>query len=173
MGCCKCCCVVLVVAVLIVAGSMGLFTAFFPYPSHASCQVDWVFGKDCNTVKNRLIHQMKLWSSDQCSAKQQCRYEYLGEEGDTIRGLHTTPIMSYVDKLNFTLTDGSGDTCQVKAFSESTASYAVIDFGVNYCNLRNLVIGSRLDENDAKYKENSTNAVCTMYSIAHCNLYTE
>ncbi|KAG0715514.1 hypothetical protein GWK47_001300 [Chionoecetes opilio] len=157
---------------LVVAASLGLFSAFFPYPSHASCQVDWVFGKECYTVKDRLIKQMELWSSDQCSAKQQCRYKYEGEKGDTILGSHTTPVLSFVDNLNFTLTDVSSGTCKVKAFSESGASYAVIDFGGNYCNLRNLVIGSKLDENDEKYKENSTNSVCTMYSIAHCNLYT-
>ncbi|XP_050726604.1 uncharacterized protein LOC127003711 [Eriocheir sinensis] len=170
MGCCKWCCVLLVVTFLVVAGSMGLFTAFFPYPSHASCHVDWIFGKECYIVKDRLIQQMKLWSSDQCSAKQHCNYKYV--EGNTIQGNHTTPVMSYVDKLNFTLTDASDGTCLVKAYSESTASYAVIDFGVNYCNLRNLVVGSKLDENDPKYQENSTNSQCTMYSIAHCNIYT-
>lgn len=172
MGGCKCCCVLLLVTILIIAGSLGLFSAFFPYPSHASCRVDWVFGKSCTTVKSTLISQIKLWSTSDCSGKQQCKYEYLGEEGPTIRGLHVTPVMSFVDKFNFTLTDGSDGNCYAKAASESTASYAVIDFGANYCNLRNLVIGSDLDENDRFYKENSTNSVCTMYSIAHCNLYS-
>lgn len=40
--------------------------------------------------------------------------QYLGEDGDTIRAIHTTPIMSYEDKMNFTFTDASGGTCQVK-----------------------------------------------------------
>lgn len=39
--------------------------------------------------------------------------QYLGEEGDTIRGIHTTPVLNYVDKINFTLADSSG-TCQVQ-----------------------------------------------------------
>ncbi|KAG7169251.1 uncharacterized protein LOC121866052 isoform X3 [Homarus americanus] len=172
MGCCKCCCFTLLVIIIIVAISSGLLTAFFPYPSHASCRVDWIFGKPCSDVKSTLISQMKAWSHDDCSLKQQCNYEYLGEEGSTIRGLHVTPWISFVDKINFTFNAASGGNCYVQAASESAAAYAVIDFGVNYCNLRNLVIGSKLDENDSSYKENSTNAVCTMYSIAHCNLYT-
>lgn len=43
-----------------------------------------------------------------------CIFQYLGEEGPTIRGLHTTPLMSFVDTFNFTLTDGSGGLCYVK-----------------------------------------------------------
>lgn len=172
MGCCKCCCILLLVTVIIIAGSLGLFSAFFPYPSHASCRVDWVFGKSCSTVKSTLISQIKKWSHNDCSLKQQCNYEYLGEDGNAIRGFHVTPWISFVDRFNFTFTDGDDALCHVQAISESAASYAIIDFGVNYCNLRNLVIGSKLDEDDSYYKENSTNSVCTMYSIAHCNLYT-
>lgn len=41
-GCCKCCCLMLLIAVLIIGASLGLFSAFFPYPSHASCRVDWL-----------------------------------------------------------------------------------------------------------------------------------
>ncbi|KAK3864944.1 hypothetical protein Pcinc_029408 [Petrolisthes cinctipes] len=171
MGCCKCCCLLLLAVVLIVGASLGLFSAFFPYPEHASCRVDWTFDDTCSDVKSTLINQIKLWSTDDCTTKQQCNYEYVGEEGSTIRGLHITPVMSFVDKFNFTLTDGSGGLCYVKGASESTASYAVIDFGTNYCNLKNLIIGSKLDHNP-KYSENSTNSVCTMYSLAHCNMYT-
>ncbi|XP_045609728.1 uncharacterized protein [Procambarus clarkii] len=172
MGCCKCCCVLLLVTIIIIGASMGLFAAFSPYPSHASCHVDWVFGKSCSTVKSTLISQIKTWSHNNCTLKQQCKYEYLGEEDNTIRGIHVTPWIAFVDRFNFTLTNGDDGNCHVQAFSESAAYFAVIDFGVNYCNLRNLVIGSNLDENDNYFKENSTNAVCTMYSIAHCNLYT-
>ncbi|MCL4153276.1 UNVERIFIED_CONTAM: hypothetical protein GTU68_030939 [Idotea baltica] len=60
-----------------------------------------------------------------------------------------------------------------EAISSSDAWYAVIDFGYNYCNLKNLVVASRLDESDPSYEESSSNAICTMYSIAHCNLYSE
>ncbi|KAK7070147.1 hypothetical protein SK128_023122 [Halocaridina rubra] len=174
MGCCcgcKCCCLILLAVAIFIGASLGIFASVFPYPSHASCKVDWVFGESCWEVKSKLITQMKEWSDDDCTTKQQCNYEYLGEEGNTIRGLHTTPWLKFVDKFNFTVNTGYDGNCYVKAASESQASYAIIDFGTNYCNLRNLVIGSHLDE-DAHYKENSTNAVCTMYSIAHCNLYT-
>ncbi|XP_064098580.1 uncharacterized protein LOC135209732 [Macrobrachium nipponense] len=176
MGCCccgcKCCCILLAAVVIVVGAALGLFASLFPYPSHASCKVDWVFGESCPDVKSKLINQMHKWSSNNCDSRQQCNYEYLGEEGSTIRGLHTTQVLKFVDKFNFTLNPGYDGSCYVKGISESLTPYAVIDFGANYCNLRNLVIGSKLHSGDFAYKENSTNSVCTMYSIAHCNLYT-
>ncbi|MPC69757.1 hypothetical protein E2C01_063988 [Portunus trituberculatus] len=63
--------------------------------------------------------------------EQYCKY--LGEEGDTIRGLHTTPIMSYVDKLNFTLTYASGGTCQVKVSFYIVFLGSICDASVCMC----------------------------------------
>lgn len=157
-----------------------------------------MFGKSCSTVKSTLINQIKHWSTDDCSAKQQCKYkvcyfnngdiqyvwycivnmqskmdvvitrmanivsmvtpskfcmfslgtviprplfthssmssavtslcqyifQYLGEEGPTIRGLHRTPLMNFVDNFNFTLTDSSGH-CYVKV--------GYLFAGVPYC----------------------------------------
>ena len=56
--------------------------------------------------------------------------------------------------------------------SESDAWYATLDFGTNYCNLKNLIVGANLIDQDNIYAENSTNEVCTMYSLAHCNFYS-
>ncbi|KAA0201222.1 hypothetical protein HAZT_HAZT006372 [Hyalella azteca] len=159
------------VAVLIIAGSMGLFTAFFPYPSHASCSVKWEFGEVCPSVEDRLVTQIKEWSHKDCTAKQRCGYEFLGRDTDVIRGTHTTPFLSFRDSFNFTFAT-SKNGCTVQGNSYSEAWYAVIDFGVNYCNLKNLVMGAQLDEQDPYYTETSNNTVCTMYSLAHCNLYT-
>lgn len=171
MGCCRCCCLFLIVAVLIVAGSLGLFSALFPYPSHASCKVDWTFGDSCSEVEDRLVNQIKEWSNTECNTKQRCNYEFLGRDTGVIRATHTTPVLRFTDSLNFTFA-ATTQGCGVKGTSVANAWYAIIDFGVNYCNLKNLVMGAGLDEGDDWYSEYSNNTLCTMYSIAHCNLYT-
>ncbi|KAB7497637.1 hypothetical protein Anas_07151 [Armadillidium nasatum] len=172
MGCCRCCCIILLTSVIIIGFSLGFFAGFFPYPTHASCKVTWQFGRPCKQVKDALINQIKEWSSNSCSSKQQCGYEYYGEDGNTIRGKRRTPVLKFVDSFNFTF-ESNGIGCKVEGVSASDAWYAVVDFGYNYCNLKNLVIGSRLDERDPAYEEESSNSICTMYSIAHCNLYSE
>ncbi|KAF2349725.1 hypothetical protein FHG87_019519 [Trinorchestia longiramus] len=171
MGCCRCCCLLALIVTIIVAASMGLFTAFFPYPSHASCTVKWEFGEFCSAVEDRLVNQIKDWSHDDCNTKQRCNYQFLGRDTGVIRGTHTTPILAYKDSFNFTFAESAAG-CSVQGMSHAETWYAVIDFGVNYCNLKNLVMGSQLDEGDPFYKETSNNTICTMYSIAFCNLYT-
>ena len=49
------------------------------------------------------------------------------------------------------------------------AENAIIDFAVNYCNLRNLIVGSQLHQ-DLLFIENSNDTVCTMYGWASCDL---
>ena len=78
-----------------------------------------------------------------------------------LSGTHTTPIHRYVDDLTFTFIEGSDPTCLVdvshrsqqkkcspdplllwQAYSQSE-TLSLLDYGTNYCNLRNLVDGAR------------------------------
>merc|ERR1719318_408836 len=98
--------------------------AFMPYPWHASCEIKWNISASCEDFKTKLINQMKSWEGDSLCPKtspscpkmpcgQRCLYKF-GEYDDmTITGTHQTPANRY----------------------------AVLDFGTNYCNLRNLVDG--------------------------------
>lgn len=49
--------------------------------------------------------------------------QYMGEEGNTIRGNHISPLLSFVDKFNFTFTSGSGSSCHVKVSAEQNVSF--------------------------------------------------
>ena len=38
-----------------------LCVSLFKYPLHASCKVDWQFRESCQSVRARLVGQMKAW----------------------------------------------------------------------------------------------------------------
>ncbi len=46
----------------------------------------------------------------------------------------------------------------------------MLDYGTNYCNLRNLVDGSGLSQS-AWFKEDTSDSVCTQYSSHDCDKY--
>ena len=48
--------------------------------------------------------------------------------------------------------------------------YAYLDYGTNYCNLRNLVDGSRFSGQNG-FRETTSNSVCTQYSSRDCSRY--
>lgn len=163
-------CVSLVGVALSVVG-LSVF-AVSAYPLHASCRVEWTFGKSCQTVQSALINQMKIWETDQtCGTGQKCLYTYLSSTPTTLTGTHTTPVKRYVDDVSYTFTPGPGNSCNVQGFSSSQLWYAVLDYGTNYCNIKNLVDGANLEANDAQYSESTRDAVCTQYSSANCEKY--
>jgi len=123
---------------------------------------------------------MKAWEGDSlCPTTSQacpnlpcgqnCLYQ-LGEEKDTtITGTHQTPVARYIDDLTFALSD-NGYGCSVQATSSSRTWYAVLDFGTNYCNLRNLVDGAGMSTL-AGFSEATQDSVCTQYSSRDCQKF--
>ncbi|XP_065558964.1 uncharacterized protein LOC136026360 isoform X2 [Artemia franciscana] len=145
----------------------------FPYPAHASCRINWRFGKSCDEVRSQIIQQMKIWEPrDNCqNGGEKCLYKFLSSEGDMVKGTHTTPVKAYVDDLSFKFTSTPSNTCNVEGFSTSQTWYAVLDYGTNYCNLHNLVDGAGLNKGDATFIEETQSKVCTQYESADCEVY--
>merc|ERR1712110_237738 len=83
---------------------------------------------------------------------QNCLYKYLSVDDDgTLRGKHATPVKRYNDSM-------------------SDLWYAVLDFGTNYCNLRNLLDGTGLSDSNG-FVEKTSNADCTQYEDRDCTRY--
>jgi len=150
------------------------------YPWHASCSITWTIPTTCQQFRTRIVQQMRAWeggsncgtvSSDcpQLPCGQNCLYQYSGTQGNVVAGNHTTPVYRYVDDFTFTTTDNSG-TCSVEAYSTSQTWYAFLDYGTNYCNLRNLVDGCGLSDENG-FNENTSDDVCTQYSSRNCDRY--
>lgn len=153
----------------------------FIYPWHASCKINWNIPVGCDGVKEKLILQMNTWQgdancgaiSDQCPALpcgQNCLYNHTGTDADgTVRGIHLTPVKRYSDSLSFKF-EATGNTCKVEAFSSSDLWYAYLDFGTNYCNLRNLLDGTGLSVTEG-FTEETEDSVCTQYTSRDCSRY--
>ena len=58
----------------------------------------------------------------------------------------------------------------LQAYSTSDLWYAVLDWGTNYCNLRNLLDGTGLSDSDG-FVEKTSNADCTQYEDRDCTRY--
>merc|ERR1712203_59181 len=109
-----------------------------------------------------------------CPCGQQCLYVARGvAEENVILASHITPVIRYIDDLFFRVSDGENGSCDVFGHSHSTGP-AYYDFTTNYCNLRNLMVGSGLANLDG-YSEDSSTSLCMQYDrikeFGNCNKY--
>ncbi|ESO97070.1 hypothetical protein LOTGIDRAFT_143540 [Lottia gigantea] len=142
-------------------------------PLHASCKIDWQFGMECDAVMTKLVNQIKAMGGKSGCANggEKCLYELTSSTSAQITAKHTTPVKGYVDDLTFTFKGGkTSNPCQVHGYSTSETWYAVLDFGTNYCNLENLIIGAGLNSTSG-YSETTSDSICTQYSSADCEKY--
>lgn len=150
------------------------------YPLHASCKLDWTFSESCSDVFTKIVDQINTWDVEICPVTaaecdklpcgQLCLYKLTGStEPEEITGTHATPVSKYVDSLSFSLSD-NGSGCDVHAESRADTAFAWLDFGTNYCNLRNLIDGAGLSDSDG-FSEETSDSVCTQYTSADCTRY--
>jgi hypothetical protein len=93
------------------------------------------------------------------------------EDELTIIGTHQTPAHRFTDDLTFILTEETdGSSCSVEATSNSRTWYAVLDFGTNYCNLRNSIDGASIPSMNG-FTEATEDSVCTQYSSRDCDRF--
>ncbi|XP_078669814.1 uncharacterized protein LOC144910495 [Branchiostoma floridae x Branchiostoma belcheri] len=176
--CCRCCtckCCSIATAVTVVVVFVVLLAVYFGfgYPIHASCSINWTFPQNCSSVNTSLIAQMEKWTSrDNCpDGGQKCLYTFISSSSTELKGTHTTPVHGYVDDMTFTFMDPQDSpTCNVKAFSTSRVWYAYLDFGTNYCNLRNLAEGAGLTSR-SNFTEVTRDSICTQYTSRNCEVY--
>ncbi|XP_077127930.1 uncharacterized protein LOC143783397 [Ranitomeya variabilis] len=161
---------VLLVAVTLLLSSSSVPTG----PFHAQCRLEWNFGVSCYSVYTSLVMQIKLWTSmDNCMKEggERCLYELQSASEHYIVAKHRNLVHNYVDDLTFKLMPyGARQFCHVSAFSVSEPWYIVLDNGINYCNLHNLVEGSGLDSVPG-FSESTDDFRCTQYSSANCSVY--
>lgn len=142
------------------------------YPTHASCKLTWKFNNaNWTFVGNSLANEFKILSGTDCGDGEKCRYKLTSQTDTEIKGTHTTPVHLYVDDLTFTLQSTGTDSCTVEAFSTSETWYAYLDYGTNYCNLRNLADGAGITSATYGFSEQTSNSICTQYTSHNCDKY--
>lgn len=82
---------------------------------------------------------------------------------------HLTPVKRYEDFLTFNF-ETDGPNCKVRGYSTSGVWYAVLDYGTNYCNLRNLIDGTGMSSS-ANFNEQTSTDVCTQYDKIDCTRF--
>lgn len=161
-------------------------TALMPYPWHASCVINWTIPKSCDSFKQQIVKQIEQWEGTECPGTsascpslpcgQRCLYNLTSvsvsdqDQDVTIVATHQTPKHRFIDDLTFVLTKDSDSQCSVEATSDSRTWYAVLDFGTNYCNLRNLIDGAGISTLDG-FSEVTEDSVCTQYSSRDCQRF--
>ena len=168
--------------------SQGIFKTvrnlFKGYP-RAECRITWTLPTNCNTARQNIQNQMIDWAETEAKERacpgtsqscpklpcgQRCRYVFERvDQNGKLTGYHLTPAKSYRDNVSFEFSD-NGSSCNVVGFSKSTVSYAVLDFGTNYCNLRNLIDGSGLSTGNG-FQESTSTKLCTQYDQINCDRY--
>ncbi|XP_071631410.1 uncharacterized protein [Temnothorax longispinosus] len=141
----------------------------FPYPLHASCIVKWKFDDPCAYVMQKFRRQITNWSSwNACRQRSgACLYTLkIPVENNIIRATHKTSNLKSLERIEI-IFEEMNNTCLAKADSVSNEWFMIFDYGANYCNLHNLVVGAGLDRH-AKFLELTNDAVCTQFNMAVC-----
>ncbi|XP_011865650.1 PREDICTED: uncharacterized protein LOC105560817, partial [Vollenhovia emeryi] len=133
------------------------------------------FADPCAYVMQKLRRQITNWSSwNACRHRDgACLYTVRVQiwlkvpvEDNIIRATHRTSNLKSLEKIEI-IFEQMNNTCLAKADSVSTEWLAIFDYGANYCNLHNLVVGAGLDRR-AKFLELTNDAVCTQFNMAVC-----
>ncbi|KAK9305552.1 hypothetical protein QLX08_003351 [Tetragonisca angustula] len=144
----------------------------FPYPMHASCIVKWKFEDPCKYVMQKFRSQILNWSSYMnCGPRSsKCLYtlkEPKPNESTIIKAIHFALNMKTMETIKIDFEE-INKTCVATGESVSKEWFRIFDYGINYCNLHNLVTEIGFDKS-SKFLELTTNAVCTQYNMAVCN----
>jgi len=113
-------------------------------------------------------------SCDKCPCGQKCFYVHKETNSRFVKGSHITPVIRYVDDIIFEkLTERNNNYCKIHGHSFSTGP-AWFDFTTNYCNMRNLMVGSGLADLEG-YREESNTDLCMQYDkieeFGNCNKF--
>ncbi|KYM81880.1 hypothetical protein ALC53_07672 [Atta colombica] len=125
------------------------------------------FDDPCAHVMQKFRRQITNWSSwNTCRQRDgTCQYTLkLPVESNIIRATHKTSKSFERIEIIF---EEINNTCFAKAESVSSNWFTIFDYGENYCNLHNLVVGAGLDRH-AKFQELTNDATCTQFNMAVC-----
>ncbi|KAK5860129.1 hypothetical protein PBY51_021627 [Eleginops maclovinus] len=130
-----------------------------PVPYHAFCKTLWLFAVPCNEISTKVVTQIQAFSP---------QYRLLSTNPLSIRANHTSLDSPKGENITFALnptilTAG----CCVFAQSTSIGFTSLLDGGLNYCNLYNLLSASGLISTP-DFMEMTNEWACLGYGLASC-----
>ncbi|XP_077955711.1 uncharacterized protein LOC144405534 [Gasterosteus aculeatus] len=131
-----------------------------PSPYRPFCRTLWLFVSPCVEVRTALVVQIQALS----------QYELVSVNPVHIAANHTSPERPLGEDISFSLsptvlTNG----CRVTATSNSIGFASLLDGGLNYCNLRNLLSATGLSSRPG-FMEMTNEWACLGIGLATCKV---
>ncbi|XP_077374462.1 uncharacterized protein LOC144017085 [Festucalex cinctus] len=137
-----------------------------PVPYHAFCRTLWLFSSPCAAVSTTLVQQIQAFNPMFGCAK--CHYTLGAGTPLGITANHSSTDGMAVENITFTfsptvMTGG----CRVTGQSTSLGFTSLLDNGLNYCNLYDLLSASGLSSGPG-FMEMTNEWACLGYGLASC-----
>ncbi|CAG5896578.1 unnamed protein product [Menidia menidia] len=131
----------------------------FPVPYHAFCRALWLFATPCAEISTTIVQQIQVSGP---------QYALVSALPLFVKANHTSPDGVQAQNITFSfsptvLTGG----CRVSAQSTSLGFTSLLDDGLNYCNLYNLLSNSGLISAPG-FMEMTNEWACLGYGLAKC-----
>ncbi|KAM9790136.1 uncharacterized protein ACBT44_018820 [Syngnathus typhle] len=154
---------------LFLLAGLVLFVSAVPIPGpiyHAYCRTLWLIPSTCAEVSTKLMQQIEAFNPMFGCPK--CHYMLVGGTPLDLSANHTSVDGLTVENITFTfsptvLTAG----CRVTGQSTSLGFTSLLDNGLNYCNLYDLLSASKLDSGPG-FLEMTNEWACLGYGLATC-----
>ncbi|KAM6918404.1 uncharacterized protein FYW49_008025 [Xenentodon cancila] len=159
----------LLLASAVIVGLVGCISAAypppppfpFPVPYHAFCRALWLFATPCAEVSTAISQQIQLSGP---------QYKLVSATPLAVMANHTSFDGTQVQNVTFSfsstiLTGG----CRVSGQSISLGFTSLLDDGLNYCNLYNLLLASGLTSAPG-FMEMTNEWACLGYGMAKCKV---
>uniref|UniRef100_A0A8C4NQA6 Uncharacterized protein n=1 Tax=Dicentrarchus labrax TaxID=13489 RepID=A0A8C4NQA6_DICLA len=125
-----------------------------------------LFGLPCADVGTKLVQQIQAFSP--VNACEKCHYILVSADKKSIHAHHTSSGNLQVENIEFTLnTTILTNSCRVSAQSASLTFSSLLDDGLNYCNLHDLLTASGLSLAPG-FMEMTNEWACLGYGFATC-----
>ncbi|KAM9790197.1 uncharacterized protein ACBT44_018854 [Syngnathus typhle] len=155
--------------ILMVLAGLVVLGAAMPAPApfyHAFCRTLWFFSSPCATVSSKLVQQIQAYNP--MFACDKCHYMLVAATPLGISANHSSADALAVENVTFTfsptvITGG----CRVSGRSTSLGFTSLLDNGLNYCNLYDLLSASGI-ASEAGFMEMTNEWACLGYSLATC-----
>ncbi|XP_071348656.1 uncharacterized protein [Trachinotus anak] len=136
-----------------------------PAPYSAFCRTVWLFAIPCAEVSTTIVQQIQAFSP--LIGCEKCQYMLVSATPLSVKANHTSIVGLQAESLTFTFSPTITGGCRVSARSTSLGFTSLLDGGLNYCNLYNLLSASGLTSAPG-FMEITSEWACLGYGLATC-----
>ena len=134
---------------------------------HAACQTKIEFKEACSAVRGEITKRIEGQPHEWIDPHNAGTYSFISQSDSLFELSRLTGDKMYTDKITFAFEEKGVASCSVAACSESQV-FSVLDFGTNYCNLKNLYCSEGECHPFRALKYTETVGTCSDQSPSKC-----